>query len=97
MDQRAKHYFMYVLLCADQSLYCGFTDDVWRRFKTHQAKKGAKYTKVSSRHPLQLIYYAEYATKREALQAEARFKRLTRPQKEDYLQKHGVKLFHKLG
>lgn len=47
----SKPYYIYVLYCADQTLYCGFTDDVKKRVATHQAGKGAKYTRVKKRHP----------------------------------------------
>ena len=42
----SKPYYIYVLYCADQTLYCGFTDDVKKRVAAHQAGKGAKYTRV---------------------------------------------------
>lgn len=35
----SKPYFMYVLLCADKTFYCGFTDDVQRRLATHEAAR----------------------------------------------------------
>ena len=40
-----KKYFVYLLKCSDQSLYCGYTDDVEKRLKVHNSGKGAKYTK----------------------------------------------------
>lgn len=91
-----KPYYMYVLYCADNSLYCGFTDNVQHRFSQHQNYKGAKYTKVKSRHPLQLIYWHEYTTKHDALSAEYHFKHQTRQQKERYLAERGIllKQFH---
>lgn len=85
-----KHYYIYVLYCADNTLYCGFTDNVLRRFKTHQAYKGAKYTKVKKRHPLRLIYSEEFTSKHDALSAEYHFKHQSRQQKENYLQAHGI-------
>ena len=85
-----KPYYMYVLLTADNMLYCGFTDDVGRRFATHQARKGAKFTRPAKRHPLQLIYAEAFTTKHDALHAEAMFKQLTRLQKEKFLRDHEV-------
>lgn len=87
---KAKPYYMYVILCADQSLYCGFTDDVIRRFHTHQAYKGAKYTRVKSRHPLKLIYQEKFMDKHSALSAEYHFKHQSREQKINYLANHGI-------
>lgn len=86
----SKAYYIYVLYCADDSLYCGFTDNVKRRFKTHQAYQGAKYTRVKSRHPLRLIYSEKFATKHGALSAEYHFKHQSRQKKVAYLQTHGI-------
>jgi len=83
-----KPYFFYVLYTADDYFYGGFTDDVSRRFKVHEARKGAKFTRVKSRHPLRLIYSEQFETKSEALHAEANFKKLTRPKKEVFLTMH---------
>lgn len=87
---KSKTYYMYVLYCADHTLYCGFTDDVQRRFATHQAYKGAKYTRVKRRHPLKLLYWQQFATKHDALSAEYHFKHQSRQKKEVYLRQHGV-------
>ena len=95
-----KPYYFYVLYCADHTLYGGFTDDVQRRFATHQAGKGAKYTRPRFRHPLQLAYYQRFRTKHEALSAEYRFKHQTRRAKVRFLAQHGVdlrELANKLG
>ncbi|MBT99191.1 MAG: endonuclease [Dehalococcoidia bacterium] len=45
---------VYILQCADGTLYTGITNDLERRFSEHQAGKGAKYTK--GRGPLSLVY-----------------------------------------
>lgn len=87
---KAKSYYIYVLLCADNSLYCGFTDNVQRRFKTHQSYRGAKYTRVKSRHPLKLIYQEKFNDKHSALSAEYHFKHQSRKHKIVYLKNHGV-------
>ncbi|KRN33358.1 hypothetical protein IV68_GL000156 [Weissella halotolerans DSM 20190] len=84
---------MYVLLTADNTFYAGFTDDVGRRFATHQAGKGAKYTRPKRRRPLKLLYAQAFTDKSTALKAEAAFKKLTRSQKEDYLRMQGVQDF----
>ncbi len=80
-----KSYFMYVIECADGSLYTGYTPDVQARFAAHQAGRGAKYTR--GRGPLNLLASAEFPTKHDAMSAEARFKRLTRDQKDALLAK----------
>ena len=83
-------YCMYVLHCADNSLYCGSTDDVQRRFHTHQQFKGAKYTRVKSRHPLKLIFSQRFNNKHDASSAEYHFKHQSRAKKLKYLAEHGV-------
>ncbi|GAP00453.1 GIY-YIG nuclease family protein [Fructobacillus ficulneus] len=88
--ENEKTYDFYVLYTADGYFYGGFSDDAHRRFLTHQAGKGAKFTRVKSRHPLQLIYQETFATKHDALSAEATFKHLTRKAKEDFLVDHAV-------
>lgn len=90
VTKRSKPYYIYVLYCADDTLYCGFTDNVKRRFKTHQTYKGAKYTRVKRRHPLRLIYSEKFATKHDALSAEYHFKHQSRKKKVAYLRAHGV-------
>ena len=83
-------YYIYVLHCADGSLYCGSTDNVMRRLHAHQTFKGAKYTRVKSRHPLQLIFHQRFDNKHDALSAEYHFKHQSRIKKLRYLRKHGV-------
>lgn len=76
--------YMYVVRCADGSLYTGYTTDVNRRIQTHNAGKGAKYTRA--RLPVELIYSEAFDSKQEAQSAEARFKRQTRAAKLAYIQ-----------
>lgn len=86
---------MYVLLCADHTLYCGSSNDVQKRFAVHQAFKGAKYTRVKSRHPLKLIYVEKFPDKHAALSAEYHFKHQARQAKLSYLAAHGLDLSKK--
>jgi len=85
-----KLYYFYVLLCADNSLYGGFTTDVAKRFATHLAGKGAKYTKVH--RPLKVLYSEAFNSKHDALHAEWAFKHQSRQKKLAYLADHGVSL-----
>ena len=80
-----KQHFMYVIECADGSLYTGYSPDVQARFAAHQAGTGAKYTR--GRGPLNLLAVAEFATKHDAMSAEYRFKRLSRDCKDELLAK----------
>ena len=82
MDQMSNHYF-YVLRCKDDTLYAGYTNDLQKRVATHNAGKGAKYTKA--RTPVECIYYETFDTKQEAMRFEYAFKQYTRKQKLDYI------------
>ena len=75
-----KTQYVYILRCADGTFYTGWTTDLTARVATHNAGKGAKYTK--SRLPVDLIYHEEYDDKREAQARERAIKKLTRAQKE---------------
>ena len=77
-----KHYF-YVLECSDTSYYAGYTNNIEKRIATHNAGKGAKYTKT--RMPVTCIYFEEFDTKQEAMRKEYAFKQLTRAQKIQYM------------
>ena len=72
-------YYVYIVKCRDSSLYCGYTNDIEKRIKTHNDGLGAKYTK--SRLPVSLVYFEEAETKSDALKREAAIKKLTKKQK----------------
>lgn len=71
--------YTYLLKCADGTLYCGWTTCLEKRVKVHNEGHGAKYTKP--RRPVELVYYEQFDTRREAMQREAAIKKLTRAQK----------------
>ena len=85
----ANQYF-YVLLCADQSLYAGYTNDLDKRIKAHNAGQGAKYTKA--RRPVELVYSETFSDKSEAMKREYWFKKTlrTRTKKESFLREKGI-------
>lgn len=83
----ANEHFFYVLECGDGSYYAGYTNDLEKRLRVHNEGKGAKYTRA--RLPVRYIHQEAYETKREAMQAEYSFKKLSRSQKEHYMQKEG--------
>lgn len=72
--------YTYLLQCADDTLYCGWTNHLEKRIQAHNEGKGAKYTK--GRRPVALAYYEEFATKGEAMKREAAIKKLSRKEKE---------------
>ncbi len=71
---------VYLLRCADGTLYCGWTNDLPARVAAHNSGRGAKYTR--SRLPVRLVYWEEYADRHEALSREWHIKRMTREEKE---------------
>jgi len=77
VDERAA--FVYLLTCADASLYCGWTFDVERRLEAHRAGRGARYTR--SRRPLELAAVLEQPDAASARREEARIKRMPRREK----------------
>ena len=84
------NYYFYVLLCADQSLYAGYTNDLDKRIKAHNTGQGAKYTKA--RRPVELVYSETFSDKSEALKREYWFKKTlrTRPKKDAFLREKGI-------
>ena len=71
--------FVYLLRCADGTLYCGWTTDPERRLKQHAAGTASRYTR--RRLPVDLVWTMECADRSHALREEHRIKQLTRPEK----------------
>lgn len=74
-----KKWYVYILLCRGETLYCGITDDVQRRLDAHRSGKGAKYTR--GRGPLELVYTEECESYSAALKREYAIKQLPRIEK----------------
>lgn len=74
---------LYVLECADGSLYTGITNNLAKRVKTHNSGKGSKYTRA--RLPCVLSIYAQCPSKSFAAKSEIRFKKLPREKKLKYI------------
>ena len=73
-------YFIYILECADKTLYVGYTNNLERRIKQHnESKSGAHYTKI--RRPVKLKYSEKFKTLSVARRREAEIKRLKREEK----------------
>ena len=72
-------YWLYILRCADGTLYTGTTDDVKRRAAAHNSGKGAKYTR--GRGPVTVVYHEEHPDKSAALKREIAVKKLSRGDK----------------
>lgn len=74
-----KSYYTYIILTEKNTLYCGYTDNVEKRFQAHLDGRGAKYTRANK--PIRVVYQKEFASKSEAMKEEARLKKLTHQQK----------------
>ncbi len=71
--------YTYILRCADNSLYCGWTNNLEKRLSAHNGGTASKYTRT--RRPVELVYFEEFGTKQEAMSREYHIKRLTRSEK----------------
>ena len=78
-------WYVYILRCADDTLYTGITNDLARRLKAHNAGTASKYTRV--RRPVDLVYQEEVETKGDALRREYQIKAMSRIQKQALIQK----------
>jgi putative endonuclease len=77
----SNQWYLYVLLCSDDTFYTGVTTDPKRRLREHNiSKRGAKYT--NARRPVRMVYCEEHPDQSSAQKAEHAFKKLTRKQKE---------------
>ena len=72
-------HYVYIVKCADGTYYTGYTNDLKRRIKQHNAGEGAKYTK--GRRPVELVHSEQFATKSEAMKREYKIKQLKRQRK----------------
>ncbi len=72
-------YFVYLLKCADTTIYTGITTDVERRFKEHQKGTGGHYTRAHK--PIKILYTEEHSNRSGASKREAVIKRLSRADK----------------
>ena len=71
--------YVYILLCCDNTLYTGWTNDLESRLSTHNAGNGAKYTKM--RLPVKMVYCETCNTKSDAMKREYEIKKLSRKKK----------------
>jgi len=75
-------YYLYILRCRDNSLYCGQTNNLERRINEHNFdnNKSAKY--LRGKKPVKLVYSEKYYTLQEAMKREIQIKKLTKAKKE---------------
>lgn len=74
-----QNWHVYILQCADGTLYTGITNDLDRRLKAHNAGTASKYTRV--RRPVTMVYQENADTKGDALRRELQIKSMSRQQK----------------
>ena len=74
------NYFVYIVKCADNTLYTGYTSNLEQRIKQHNSgSQGARYTKT--RRPVKLVFVEIYQTQREAIRREIVIKKRSREEK----------------
>ncbi|WP_297813613.1 GIY-YIG nuclease family protein [uncultured Finegoldia sp.] len=72
-------YYLYILKCADNSLYTGITNNLEKRIKNHNKGIASKYTRA--RLPVEFVFIKDIENKNDALKEEIKTKKLTRKQK----------------
>ena len=80
MGDVTSDHFVYVLRCADETLYTGYTTDVERRAAEHDCGEGAKYTR--GRTPVELVHVEEFDSQSAAMSREWAIKQLSRAEKQ---------------
>lgn len=80
-------YYLYILKCADKTLYTGITTDLARRISEHNdTKLGAKYT--SAHRPVKMVYSKKFKNRTLASKEEARIKKLKKTEKLELIKKY---------
>lgn len=83
-----KTFYTYLLLTENNTYYCGYTDDMEKRYKKHLEGSGAKYTKANK--PVKIAYLEKFKTKSEAMKEEYRIKHLSRQEKEQLVNTYEI-------
>ena len=86
-----SEHFVYILRCADDSLYTGYTTDLEKRLNEHNGEDktltaksvGAKYTR--GRRPVEVVYFESFSTRSGAMKREYAIKKLKRPEKDQLI------------
>ncbi len=86
IENTKKACYVYILNCADDSLYTGWTTDLEKRVSAHNGGKGAKYTRA--RLPVTLVYFEQAETKSLAMRREWEIKHMTRQKKMNLIAAH---------
>ncbi|GGJ89304.1 UPF0213 protein YazA [Lentibacillus kapialis] len=78
-----NEHIVYILKCADDTLYTGYTNNLEQRVQMHEEGKGAKYTR--GRGPFQVVFVEKFETKEDALRKEHEIKQLSRKGKAELI------------
>lgn len=79
-----EEWFVYLVLCKDDTLYCGVTKDIRQRVKKHNSGKGAKYINAG-RRPVSLVYSEGPMEKSDAFRREFEIKKMPKKKKKDLI------------
>ena len=80
------NHHVYVLRCADDTLYTGYTTDIERRVEEHDSGEGAKYTR--GRTPVELVHVESFDSQSAAMSREYEIKQLSRARKESLVERN---------
>lgn len=85
-------YYFYIVRCADNSLYCGQTNNLETRIKEHNSSqiRGARYTRI--RKPVKLVYSEKYPSLQLAMKREWQLKKWSRVKKEALIRSDKIAL-----
>ena len=83
--------YVYLVRCADDTLYCGWTTDPEARVRAHNSGRGARYTR--SRRPVELVYTEAWENRHEAMSREWRIKRMSRAEKDALIRDSGQETY----
>jgi len=87
MARTLKDWFVYLVECSDETLYCGVTTNILRRIKQHNGKipRGARY--CAGRRPVKLRYFSQFGSRSKAQREETRIKKLSKERKWELISK----------
>ncbi len=83
-------WYVYILLCANNSFYTGIAIDPEKRLLVHQSGKGARYTKIYK--PIKIVYVEQLSSQTEAMKRERELKTWSRKQKEKLIRTYSPSL-----
>ncbi|NHJ48153.1 MAG: GIY-YIG nuclease family protein [Asgard group archaeon] len=87
------NYFVYMVICADRTIYTGYTTNLLKRVEQHnKGNQGARYTRT--RRPVKLAYVEIFASQKDAMKREIAIKKLSKIQKQSLIEKYRKKQYN---